>query len=130
MAASRVARSGGFDDALLISRDGFVLEGPTFGVAWTRNGVIETPSLDLGILDSVTSRLLLSAAVADGQRVVNGRFSLSEMADASEVVAMSTVKEVTAVVTVGESRYSPGDLTEYLRSLYRDLVKQNERVRT
>jgi branched-subunit amino acid aminotransferase/4-amino-4-deoxychorismate lyase len=92
--------------------------------------VIETPSLDLGILDSVTSRLLLSAAVADGQRVVNGRFSLSEMADASEVVAMSTVKEVTAVVTVGESRYSPGDLTEYLRSLYRDLVKQNERVRT
>jgi branched-subunit amino acid aminotransferase/4-amino-4-deoxychorismate lyase len=52
------------------------------------------------------------------------------MADASEVVAMSTVKEVTAVVTVGESRYSPGDLTEYLRSLYRDLVKQNERVRT
>jgi branched-subunit amino acid aminotransferase/4-amino-4-deoxychorismate lyase len=52
------------------------------------------------------------------------------MADASEVVAMSTVKEVTAVVTVGEGRYSPGDLTEYLRSLYRDLVKQNERVRT
>ncbi|HJR86514.1 MAG TPA: aminotransferase class IV [Acidimicrobiia bacterium] len=130
MAASRLARSGGFDDALLVSKDGLVLEGPTFAVAWTRNGVIETPALDLGILDSVTSRLLLSAVEADGQRVVRGRFSLAEMAEANEVVAMSTVKEVTAVVSVGESRYSPASLSAYMRSIYRDLVNQNERVRT
>lgn len=130
MAASRLARNGGFDDALLMSREGLVLEGPTFAVAWSRNGVIETPSLDLGILDSVTSRLVLRAAAADGQRVVSGRFFLSEMAEAKEVVAMSTVKEVTAVATVGDTGHSPGDLTAYLQNLYRDLVKQNERVRT
>ena len=130
MAASRLARNSGFGDALLISRESLVLEGPTFAVAWSRNGAIETPSLDLGILDSVTSRLVLRAAVADGQRVVSGRFSLSEMAEAKEVVAMSTVKEVTAVAAVGDTQHSPGDLTAYLRNLYRDLVMQKERVRT
>lgn len=130
MAASRLARSNSFDDALLVSSDGLVLEGPTFAVAWARNGAIETPALDLGILDSVTSRLLLGAAEADGQRVVSGRFSLAEMAEANEVVALSTVKEVTAVVTVGERRYSPGSLSAYLRTLYQALVKQDERVRT
>lgn len=130
MAATRLARNSSFDDALLVSKDGFVLEGPTFAVAWTRNGLIETPALDLGILDSVTSRLLLGAVEADGQRVVRGRFSLAEIAEASEVVAMSTVKEITAVVTIGESRFSPGSMSSYLRSLYRDLVKQDERVRT
>lgn len=132
MAASRLARSSDFDDALLLSREGWVLEGSTFAVAWSRNGAIETPALDLGILDSVTSRLLLRAAEDDGQRVTAGRFTLEAMAEATEVVALSTIKEVTPVVTVGESHFSPAGLTGYLQGLYRDMIKrgENERVRT
>ena len=130
MAATRLARNSGFDDALLISREGLVLEGPTFAVAWVRNGAIETPTLDLGILDSVTSRLLLRAAEGDGQRVIGGKFTLETMAEATEVIALSTVKEVSPVVQIGESFFAPGRLTDYLQGLYRSLIEQNERVRT
>jgi branched-subunit amino acid aminotransferase/4-amino-4-deoxychorismate lyase len=132
MAASRLAQSEDFDDALLISREGFVLEGPTFSVAWFRAGLIETPGLDLGILDSVTSRQLLTAAAAEGMAIVTGRFRLDALAEASEVVALSTVKEVSPVIAVGENNFVPGAPTESLAHLYRRLVKneQKQRVRT
>ena len=132
MAASRLARSKDFDDALLISREGFVLEGPTFTVAWFRAGMIEIPSLDLGILDSVTSRQLLSAAAAEGMTIVSGRFRLDALAEATEVVALSTVKEVSPVIAIGESDFVPGAFTESLALLYRGLVEseRNKRVRT
>jgi branched-subunit amino acid aminotransferase/4-amino-4-deoxychorismate lyase len=132
MTASRLARSKDFDDALLISREGFVLEGPTFTVAWFRAGMIEIPSLDLGILDSVTSRQLLSAAAAEGMTIVSGRFRLDALAEATEVVALSTVKEVSPVIAIGESDFVPGAFTESLALLYRGLVEseRNKRVRT
>ncbi|MGH8957278.1 MAG: aminotransferase class IV [Acidimicrobiia bacterium] len=122
MAASRLARSRGFDDALLIAAAGVVLEGPTFAVAWIRDGVIETPDLDLGILDSVTSRLLLSAATATGQKVVSGRFQSDVLAGATEVVAMSTVKEVTPVTSIGNRDFKSGPITSQLIGLFRKLV--------
>ena len=88
--ASRVAKEDGFDDALLVSDDGTVLEGPTFAVAWVVDGVIETPSLDLFILDSITRRYVLDLA----GEVVEGRFALARLDSATEVFAMSTIKEV------------------------------------
>ena len=54
--------SAGFDDALLLTVDRLMLEGPTFWVAWVVDGVLETPSLDLGILDSITRRVVLEDA--------------------------------------------------------------------
>jgi branched-subunit amino acid aminotransferase/4-amino-4-deoxychorismate lyase len=62
LSATRRANSEGFDDALLLTVDGLMLEGPTFCVAWVVDGVLETPSLDLGILDSITRRVVLEEA--------------------------------------------------------------------
>jgi branched-subunit amino acid aminotransferase/4-amino-4-deoxychorismate lyase len=62
LAATRNAQAHGFEDALLITPDGLILEGPTFSVAWTVDGVLETPELGLGILDSITRRVVLGAA--------------------------------------------------------------------
>lgn len=131
MAASRVARKAGYEDALLISRGGFILEGPTFAVAWVREGIIETPDLDLGILDSVTRRLLLAAAAEDGLSVVTGRFTLKTLGEATEVVALSTVKQVTPVVAVGRRTFAPGAVGLRLAALYKNLIQaEKEEVRT
>ncbi len=131
MAAGRLARCQGFDDALLISTEGFVLEGPTFGILWIRrDGLIETPALNLGILDSVTVRLLLAALAADGQRVVSGRFRLEDVEQANEVVAVSTVKEVAPVVAIGQLSYSPAAFTNYLSGRHQGMIEENKRVRT
>ncbi len=65
--ASRLAREKGFDDAVLLSDDEILLEGPTFTIGWVVDGVVETPSLDLFILDSITRRYVIDRAAVEGR---------------------------------------------------------------
>lgn len=113
--ASRVARERGFTDAVLVSDDDIVLEGPTFTIGWVIDGVVETPALDLLILDSITRRYVLDLA----EDAIEGRFQLSRVASASEVFAMSTIKEVVPVVRLGEFSFGSGPVTDRLARRFR-----------
>ena len=123
MAATRRAQAEGFDDALLVSREGIILEGPTSAVLWIAEGVIETASLGLGILDSVTRRISLAHARKHGIKIREGRFPLSRLDEADEVAVLSSVKEVTPVIAVGERSFAPGRVTALLERSYREAVE-------
>lgn len=113
-AATRLARHAGFDDALLLSDSGTILEGPTFSFAWLVDGVLETAGLDTGILDSITRRFMIADSPIVGVKVVEGRFDLSRLEIASEALAISTVKQVAPVTRVGDRTYTVGDVTATL----------------
>jgi branched-chain amino acid aminotransferase len=115
-ASSRLARQRGYDDALLLSDSGTLLEGPTFSFAWVVDGVLETAGLDLGILDSITRRLVVADSRLMGIEMVEGRFDLSRLDSASEAMAISTVKQVMPVVQVGERTFAAGAVTATLNS--------------
>jgi branched-subunit amino acid aminotransferase/4-amino-4-deoxychorismate lyase len=121
-AATRAAREAGFEDALLISREGLILEGPTFSVAWAVDGNIETPEAALGILESVTVGLAAELCDDIGLKLVEDRYQLERIEQATEVMAMSTVKEICPVRAVGKCEYRPGPITESLRAAYQSLV--------
>ena len=59
MLATRLAVEDGFDEALLVTPHGRVLEGPTWTFFWAADGRLRTPPLSDGILDSITRRRLL-----------------------------------------------------------------------
>lgn len=115
---SRAARTLGFDDALLVSDEDVILEGPTFTIGWVVGGVVETPSLDLFILDSITRRYVIDCA----DEVTEGWFALSRLKAASEVFAMSTLKEVMPVVRVGDYAFDPGPVTSELATRFRAVL--------
>jgi len=123
-AASRKAQEAGADDALLFSRDGHVLEGPTFSVAWVVDDCLETPSLDLGILESITRALALDDCRRLGIPVREGRFPLQRLHSATEVMALSTVKEVASVGRVGTETYRGGEVTGRLQSAFWKRVQE------
>ena len=120
--AARIhAKAEGFGDALLVGRSGNVLEGPTNTVAWIRDGVLETPELGLGILESVTRQAVLEVASEMGLTIAEGRFPLQRMLDADEVIALSTLREVQPVVRVG-------DVTKEVGPITRDLIASLQRL--
>lgn len=121
LAASRVAIQHGYSDALLLSDDDTILEGPTFSVAWLVDGRLETPSLDLGILASITRGQAIGLARSLGVGVSEGRFHVDRLAEATDVIAMSTVKQVTAVVRCGSLERPTTEFTARLREAFADL---------
>lgn len=118
MAATRRAVAEGFGDALLTTVEDVILEGPTFSVAWVADGVLETPSLDLGILDSITRRVVLELASGLGLEVIEGEWVLDRLEAADEVMALSTIREVQPVATVGRRQFVEGAVTADLARLF------------
>ena len=122
MAVNRAARTAGFDGPLLVGRSGHVLEGPHFTVGWVVDGAIETPSLDLGILASITRQAMLDVAAADGIATTEGVFSLDRVLGAEEVFAMSTTKDITPVSRIDDTEFRVGDVTHRLIAGFQRLV--------
>jgi branched-subunit amino acid aminotransferase/4-amino-4-deoxychorismate lyase len=124
VAARFHAKAEGYGDALLIGRSGNVLEGPTNTVAWITDGVFETPSLDLGILASVTRQAVLDVASRLGIPVAEGAFPLPRLLEADEVVALSTLREVQPVTLIGNVTKEVGPITRRLSGGLRELIRE------
>jgi branched-subunit amino acid aminotransferase/4-amino-4-deoxychorismate lyase len=128
MASTDRAREQGYDEALLINSAELVLEGPTFTVAWFADGRIETPELALGILTSITRSVLIESAARLGLAVVEGRFPLQRMIDADEAMALSTVKQVSRIGSIGEHTKEAGEVSAALAAAYADIVREETGV--
>lgn len=84
------AEDAGCDDALLLSSDDFIAEGPTWNVFWRIGSIVYTPALDTGILEGVTRRIIMDLAQQAGFGVEEGRYARSELDHADEIFATMT----------------------------------------
>src|SRR5438309_8347688 len=109
MLASRTARERGFDDALLVTPHGRVLEAPTSSIFWVdQHGTICTPSLEEHILASITRARVLGLVDVDERPA-----TLDDLRAASEAFITSTTREVQAIATIDDIHLpsAPGERT-------------------
>jgi branched-chain amino acid aminotransferase len=107
MLASRLARERGYDEALLVTPHGRVLEGPTSSIFWVQGETILTPPLQEHILASITRRIVIERAGA-----IERTCTLDELLAADEAFLASTVREVHPISAIDERSYSaPGPVT-------------------
>jgi branched-chain amino acid aminotransferase len=109
MQASRLAVAAGADEAVLVRPDGVVLEAPTSTIFWVTDGRLRTPSLEAGILASITRDRLVREL-----DVEQGAFQLEDLEGSSEAFLASTVREVQAISAVNETELAecPGPTTQ------------------
>jgi branched-chain amino acid aminotransferase len=108
MLAGRLARERGFDEALLVTPHGRVLEGPTWTFFWVRDGELLTPPLEDRILASITrARVLEECAVTEEP------CTLDDLQAAEEAFIASTVREVMPIAAIDDLELpaAPGPVT-------------------
>jgi branched-chain amino acid aminotransferase len=98
MLASRLARERGFDEALLVTPHGRVLEAPTSSIFWVSGDELLTPPLEDHILASITRAHVIELTGAH-ERVC----TLADLAAADEAFLASTTREVQPVAAVDET---------------------------
>jgi 4-amino-4-deoxychorismate lyase len=112
MASIRHAQSQGADDAIWVSTDGVVLEAPTASVAWIKDGVFVTPSAqDVSILPGTTLDVVMR--LYDGKAEVR-RGTVAELAQADEVMMLSSVRGVAPVIQLDGRELGIGPVTKRL----------------
>ncbi len=103
MLAGRIARERGFDEALLVTPEGYVLEAPTASIFWVQDEQIYTPPISEHILASITR-----AAVIELCDVQERRCTLAQLKAADDAFIASTAVEVQPVGAVDERTFEPG----------------------
>jgi branched-chain amino acid aminotransferase len=97
MLAGRLVREQGYDEALLVTPHGRVLEAPTSAMFWIKDGEVFTPPLSDHILASITRWFVIDVTGAQ-ERVT----TLKDLRAADEVFLASTVREVQQVASIDD----------------------------
>jgi branched-chain amino acid aminotransferase len=116
------AEAAGFDDALMLTWDGFVGEATGANIFFVMGGKLHTPTPDC-FLDGITRRTVIALAHARGIEVIERHIPLADIEQATEAFLAGTAAEVTPVRLIGEKAFTPGKITEVLLADYEALVR-------
>lgn len=120
MASLRAAEADGAQDAVWVSSDGFVLEGPTSTVAWVSGGRLVTPPAEeVGTLPGTTAHVALERSPVPVEVRLG---TAEELAAADEVLLLSSVRGVAPVVRLDGRELGVGPVTAQLRAAYEQAV--------
>ena len=121
MLATRLAQERGFDEALLVTPHGRVLEGPTSSIFWVdAGGTLCTPPLDDHILASITRQAVMDTVVVRECPV-----TADEILGAREAFLASTVREVQPVSAIEDHEMdAPGERTREAAAAVRSHIEQ------
>lgn len=123
--AKREAVSCGYDEALLLDRDGLIAEGTGQNIFIVRDGVLMTPPLP-SVLEGITRKSIIEMAQKIKIQVREVNFTRDQLYIADEAFFTGTAAEVTPIREVdgriiGKGR--PGAITKKLQSLFFKIVE-------
>jgi branched-chain amino acid aminotransferase len=123
MLASRLARERGFDEALLVTPHGRVLEAPTSSIFWVdERGTVCTPPLEEHILASITRDRVLKLLDVEERPS-----TLDDLGGAAEAFLASTTREAQAIAAIEDQplRAAPGDVTREAARILRKHIEES-----
>ena len=123
MLAVNEALDAGYDEAILLTGDGYVADGSGENVFAVRDGVVSTPSLSASILPGITRDTVIAIARSLGYVVVEGNLIRSDLYLADEVFMSGTAAEVTPLRSVDDVELGVGPVTESIRDEYLRCVR-------
>ncbi|MCR4392741.1 MAG: aminotransferase class IV [Dehalococcoidales bacterium] len=123
--AREKARQDGFDDAVLLNDQGNLAEASSSNLFLVVGDDLVTPAVGGGILPGVTREAILEICSREGIRAIEREVTLCKLISADEVFLTNSMIEIMPVIRVDENtigRGVPGQITEKLMRLYRELV--------
>jgi branched-chain amino acid aminotransferase len=124
--AVRDAKQRGFDEAVLLTVDGLISEGPGENLFIVKNGRLLTNDEHQPILMGITRQSVLALAQDLGLEVVIRELRLNDLSSADEAFFTGTAAEVAPIcqvdeVTIGDGRRGP--ITRNIQSAFSSVTQ-------
>ena len=123
MLAVLEANRAGYEEAILLTHDGYIADGSGENIFVVTDGVIYTPDLSASILPGITRDTVMQIAQDLGHRVVQKNLIRTDLYLADEVFMCGTAAEVTPIREVDDHPIGPpGPVTVEIQAAYLDTV--------
>jgi branched-chain amino acid aminotransferase len=124
MLAVMEANLAGYEEAILLTDDGYVADGSGENIFVIKDGTIFTPDLSASILPGITRDTIIQMAQDLGYTVVEKQLIRTDLYLADEVFMCGTAAEVTPIREVDDQVIGPpGPVTLAIQKAYLDTVK-------
>ena len=123
MLAVHEASRAGYDEAILLTDDGYVADGSGENIFMVRDGTIYTPDLSTSILPGITRGTIIEIAQDLGYTVVEKNLIRADLYLADEVFMVGTAAEVTPIRSVDDQEIGVGEITLQLQKEYWDTIR-------
>ena len=118
------AINAGYDEAIMLNRQGLVSECTGENIFVVRNGIIITPPLSAGALEGITQSSVTTIARDLGYEVRVGDLARSDLYIAEEIFVCGTAAEVGSVRSVDDRDVPcPGPITKAIATIYAKAVR-------
>ena len=128
--ANMEARTSGYDEAVLMSHNGYVAEGPGENIFLVKDNVLLTPDRGSDILLGITRDSLIKIAESIGIEVRERQIHREELYTADEVFFSGTAAELTPITSVDGIKVGAGvvgPMTKMLVQAFDDVVHGRNR---
>ena len=122
--ARQEAVKKGFDDAIILDRQGYVSEATSANIFTVKDGVLKTPDRQ-NTLNGVTQSSVMRLAQDLGWAVIEGKIKPEELPEADEVFLTNTASGIVSVSQIDNRLISrrPGQsLVKELRHKYTEII--------
>jgi branched-chain amino acid aminotransferase len=123
MLATHEARRGGYDEAVLLTEDGKVADGPGETIFVIKDGTVYTPDLSASILPGITRDTIIQIGQDLGYTVIEKTLIRTDLYTADELFMAGTAVEVTPVRSIDDHEIGVGPVTLELQKAYQDTVQ-------
>jgi branched-chain amino acid aminotransferase len=123
MLAVTEAINAGYEEAIMLTHDGYVADGSGENIFVAKAGVLYTPDLAAGILQGITRNTIIQIAQDLGFTVVEKNLIRSDLHTADEVFMCGTAAEVTPIREVDDIEIGVGEITKTIQTAYLETVK-------
>ncbi|MCZ7536868.1 MAG: branched-chain amino acid transaminase [Acidimicrobiia bacterium] len=118
------ALKAGYDEAILLSPQGYVSECTGENIFVVRNGTIITPPVAAGALEGITQNSVMTIARDQGHGAEIGNIARSDLYIAEEAFLSGTAAEVVPIRSVDDRDLGePGPITRAIQTTYLDAVR-------
>jgi len=123
MLAVTEANRAGYDEAILLTAEGFVADGSGENVFIVKDGELYTPDLSTSILPGITRDTVIQIAQDLGYQVHEKALIRSDLYLADEAFMTGTAAEVTPLRSVDDVEIGVGPITLELQEAYLDTAR-------
>jgi branched-chain amino acid aminotransferase len=123
MLAVTEAINAGYEEAIMLTHDGYIADGSGENIFVAKDGVLYTPDLAAGILQGITRNTIIQIAQDLGYTVVEKNLIRSDLHTADEVFMCGTAAEVTPIREIDDIEIGVGDITKTIQKAYLETVK-------